>query len=1056
MARVTPTVRESALLFHGQDQAAAIPVGSEAWFSWLDADTSTIFSFYAASGSFTARKERAGNRRGGWYWKAYRKHQSKQYRAYLGQTPELTLERLDEIALMLSMRIQGQATSTPDMAPGKQHPAHQSYPLEVPQLQTKLQPPRLPASLIERAPLLALLDAGQQQKLTLIHAPAGFGKTTLVGQWLAHRKHLATASQRPAELIAWISLDSSDNDPMRFWSSVIAACQVFADHPGQRALAYLARDTRSPFAAASLQTALTLLLNDLGRSGSQGILVLEDYHLIEHERLHETLTFFIEHLPSCLHVMILTRSEPPLPLARWRSQGSLVEITSRQLRFSREESATFLRQTMPQAFSLSAAQQLDTYLEGWPAGMRLLTLSLQGYTTPQALDEALREFTRDTGDGSIHRSLQEFFLVEIFNAQPEPLQTFLLQTSRLRRLTGSLCDAVTGRQDSAEWLALIERSGFFLEALDTNGRWYRYYALWAATLRSEALRRLGPAALRALQAAASHWYDENAMPVEAIETALAAQEYALAARLIIQLNTHTYFPEYHTMQRWIEQLPPSLLQAQPELCFLLAQARLFAEDAGGPPWKIDAVEDLLLLAETGWKAEGQQLQLGILYALRATFTLVHGRIPQAAIYARQALQLLPVFHTERPYAQQPPEWIEWHCGCLMAVGLDMAAAGSFTQAYQFLLQGYKLSLHKEDRVFTRIMGWHLGDICYEMGKLHQAASFYGQMLNEAPDADAQGETILRGNALTGMAHLTYEWNDLERLEQLLHDPAFSLQSSQFAFGEAYVYMKRTILRLLLLCAQGESASAQIELDALLVRLQTLPYGLPLLLDVLIWQARWQIRESDLTGAENTLNTLASHMLSPLQQEARQLLDARLSLARGQAEAILPELLQLRAAAQERQHMTRQLEIDLLCALAYAASKQRQAAHQHLTQTLPYARKEGFLRLFLDEGEALASLLRSLLPTLTEKSLHVSAQNILQAFNTSTSELSTDTPLLEALSALERRVLTLLVAGRSNPEMAEALIVSVNTIKGHVKNLYRKLDVTSRREASEVARRLKLV
>lgn len=1060
MARLTPTIRETTLLFPEKDQAISILVGSEQWFSWLHEETSTIFSFHALNGSYTARKERAGNRRGGWYWKAYRKHQGKQYRAYLGKSEELTLDRLNAIALTLSLRIQRRADLPLDV-PGVEHrPDRQNHsnPIVVPLLETKLYSPRLPALLVERAHLLALLDAGQQQKLTLVHAPAGFGKTTLVAQWIAHRENQAASSQLAPAPVAWISFDLDDNDPVRFWSLIITACQTFDANLGQTALAHLTQTSHSPFTAASLQTALTLLLNDLGRSGSQGVLILEDYHLIEHERLHETLAFFIEHLPACLHVMILTRSEPPLPLVRWRSRGDLLEVSSRQLRFSAEETAAFLQQMMPQAFSHEAARRLDALLEGWPAGMRLLTFSLQGYQTPQALDDALCEFNADSAADPIHRSIEEFFLVEIFNAQPEALQVFFLQTSGLRRLTGSLCDVITGRQDSAEWLTMIERSGFFLEALDSTGRWYRYYSLWAATLRTEAIRRLGQEALRGLQLAASRWYAEHSMPVEAIETALAAQAYEPAAHLIVQLNASTYFPEYHTMQRWIELLPEPLLRSQPALCFLLAQARLFAEDEAGPQWRIEAIEDMLAMAEEGWRVQGEQFQIGILYALRATFTLVHGRISQAVTYARQALQLLPLPNPERPYDHQPAEWIEWYCGCLMALGLDAAQAGSFAQAYPLLLEAYALSLHREDRVFTRIMGWLLGDASYEMGKVHQAASFYQQSLDEPPTSDPLGEAIMRGNALAGLARLAYECNELERAEQLLDEASFSKKSGNFAFGEAFVLMKIELLRIRLLSARGEGAAAQSALSTLFVRQQALPSALQLTPEILIWQVRLQIREGDLEGAESVLNTLATYTqtLSPQQQEAQQLLHARLSLARGEADTALSCLMQLRAEAQARQHLIRVLEIDVLMALAHSATKQRPAAHQHLVLALSHARQEGFLRLFLDEGEPLATLLRSLLPTLTGKSLRAYAQTVLQVLTNSAPHSTPESPLLESLSAQEQRVLALLVAGRSNPEIAEALIVSINTVKGHVKSLYRKLGVMNRREAGEVARCLKLI
>jgi len=1057
MTRSTPTIHGTTLLFSAEGQATSIVVGSAQWFEWLGKETTTIFSFHARNGSsYTARKERAGNRRGAWYWKAYRTYQGTLYRTYLGKSEELTLARLDEIAQTLSTRVHDQESGKQDVSNVGRLPHHQSRsntPV-VPLLETKLHPPQLPALLVERSHLLTLLDTGQRQKLTLLQAPAGFGKTTLVTQWIAYRQAQAEVSQQSPEPVSWISLDSGDNDPVRFWSSIITACQTFHAHLGQTALAHISQASRSPFSSASLETALRFLLNDLGRSDASGVLILEDYHLIEHARIHETMAFFIEHLPASLHVVILARSEPPLPLVRWRARGDLLEVSNHQLRFSAGETASFLQQVLPQAFSQEAARRLYAYLEGWPAGLRLLALSLQGHQTPQALADALSELSAD----QTHRSIQEFFLAEIFNAQPEPLQVFLLQTSLLSRLTGSLCYAITGRQDSDEWLKMIERSGFFLEALDSAGRWYRYHGLWAATMRTEASRRLGEEELRHLSARASRWYAEHAMPVEAIEAALAAQEFELAALLIEELNASAYFSEYHTMQRWLGQLPAPLMDAHPTLCFLLAQARLFSEDSARPLWRIEPVEDLLQGAEEGWRKQGDLFQVGILYAFRTTFTLVHGRIAQAAASARQALQLLPSPDPQRPYDKLPAEWIEWHCGCFMALGLSAAQAGAFAQAYQFLLEGYTLSLHKEDRVFVRIMCWQLGDICCEMGKLHEAASFYEQTLDEPPAQDPLGETILRANPLAGLIRLAYERNELEKAEQLIREASLYQYRGDFSYGEEYVRTKIEFLRILLLSAREESASAQAALSALFVRLQANPNLLQLRSDVLIWQARLQIKAADLEGAESTLNTLttSAQELLPLQQEALQLLHARLSLSRGEGDTALPLLTQLLAEAKARKHLTRVIEIELLIALVLSAHKQGQTARQQLSHALAQAHNEGFLRIFLDEGKPLATLLRALLPTLTEQPLRTYAQTILQSISRLGSESKAEQPLLEPLSAQEQRVLALLVAGRSNPEIAETLIVSINTVKGHVKNLYRKLDVANRIEASEVARRLKLI
>lgn len=1061
MTRTTPTIRETTLHVYEDEQETFIVVGSARWFEWLQERTSTIFSFRSPDGSYTARKENAGNHRGGWYWKAYLKRQGALYRAYLGKSEDLTFERLNEVALMLAKRHFGHLPRQPRQMLLPQ-------PGATPLLQSKLRPPRLPVRLVERVSLLELLDEGQRQKLTLVQAPAGSGKTTIVARWIA-RHEAQAATQHSPLLVAWYSLDSGDNDPIRFWSSLIAAIPAIRGQIGQTALAQLSQQSQSPFAPAPLEAALASLLNDLTGLVPEGVLVLEDYHLIEHPRIHETLAFFIEHLPAEFHLMILTRRMPPLPLVRWRARGDLQEIHPAQLRFSLEETTAFLRQNIPYPLSEEAARSLHAYLEGWAAGLRLFALNLQGQRTPQTIEDSLRQLRVGSASNPTHRSIQEFFLSEVLAAQPEPLQLFLLQTSLLSRLTASLCDAVMGRQDSEEWLEIVERSGFFLEALENAGGWYRYHALFAEAMRTEATRRLGAETLRCLAAQASRWYEEHALLTEAIETALSAQEFERAALLIERLNEHTYFTEHHTMCRWLEQIPKSILGSRPALCFLFAQARIFSADSPGPVWRIESAEDLLQMAEEGWRAQGDLFQVGVLYAFRATFTIIHGFIAPAVAYARQALQLLPPAseHSGQAYYRlhkRPTEWIEWHCGCLFALSMEAMQSGAFDTAYHSLLEAYHLSLNIEDRVFTRITERMLGDACLALGELHQAASHYQRALSEPSWRQESGEILFRAQCACGLIHLSYEWNELEHAEQLVREASLYQYSGNFPVGEEDVRVKIELVRLLLLYTRGEVTEVRAALAALIVRLQAIPHALPLIPDVLIWQARLHIRESDLVAASCTLDTLATFTkeLSLPQQQEVHLLHARLHLARGEAETALPELSQLLARAQQGKHTIRALEIQILCALAHSALKRGHEARQQLAHVLAQARREGFIRLFVDEGEPLAALLRQLMPSLTEKPLRAYAQSILQAFpdpfpaSADPTRKGAESPLLEPLSAQERRVLTLLVAGRSNPEIAGELIISMNTVKGHVKNLYRKLDVNNRVEASEVARRFKLI
>ncbi|GCE28333.1 hypothetical protein KDA_38170 [Dictyobacter alpinus] len=1044
------------LIFSPQEQRYIVTNGSlvlmpeitasqENWVQWLN--TISSFAFQNLAGErYTVRKERL--QRGDAYWYAYRSIQGRTKKRYLGRTADLTIARLEEVSARFTLA---------------EHDVPRSVPVhaQLQILETKLHPPRLPAILIDRPRLLDVLDNGRSQKLTLLCAPAGFGKTTLVLQWIARLKEQVNV-QQDVSTVAWLALDRGDNDPARFWFSLIRACQMVHAQLGQAALAQLVQVPQWPFPPLHLEMILTLLLNDLARSDSPTVLVVEDYHLIEYARLHESMTFFIEHLPAYLHLIILTRSEPPLPLVRWRASGDLLDLQSTGLRFSVEESRLFFQQAIPQSLSSEVVNRLDRRLEGWAAGLRLIALNWQHHRSAQAIEEALSHL--ELGLAS-NQFIQEFFLHEVLASEAASLQLFLLQTSILDRLTGSLCDAVTGRRDSAEYLERVLRSGFFMEALEGDALaqvWYRYHGLWASTMRSEAAQRLGEDALRELALKASYWYAAHAMPVEAIEAALSAQAFEQAASFIAQLNASTYFSEHDTMCHWLEQLPEETLRTHPILCFLFVQARFFS-DPLQLGWE-QADHHLQVVEE--WAQQQKNLALlSAIASLRATLRMNYGHsyLASAADYARHALQFLPidVAQGNKTMERQPGVWIDWRIGSLIVIGGECMQEGYFEQARQHFLEAYIQRSGSGDGIFTNAIGMMLGDTCIEAGELHQAASYYQQMLVES---DGPEDVLYQAAATCGLARISYEWNQidaawkqLEASEQLVQK-TFEYYSDHLWIEEARTNVE--ILKVLLLHERGEKVRVQQHLSTLFVRLQAVssPNILLLIPEVLTVQARLQIKDDDLTAAARTLDVLAGYEQSTftLQQEALHLLHVRLRLAQGEGETVLPILEQLLTSSREKKHSRRAFEIQLLLAQTYFVLKQKKLAHQQLSLVLAQARHEGFMRLFLDEGNPLALLLRSLLPTLTEQPLRSYAQSILQAFIASRRFTTDPAKPFDALSAQEQRVLTLLVAGRSNPEIAEMLIVSVNTVKAHIKSLYRKLGVTNRVEAGEVARRDQLI
>src|SRR6266576_567959 len=480
-------------------------------------------------------------------------------------------------------------------------------------LGTKLALPRPRPSLVLREPLLARLDEALEYKLTLLSAPAGFGKTTLVSEWIA------TRGERQDPLpVAWLSLDAGDNDPVRFWRYVIAACQAFQTGIGKSALALL-HTPRRP----SLETVLTTFINELAQLAHRCVFVLEDYHVITSPQIHETMAYLVDHLPATVHLLILTRSDPPLPLARLRAHGDLYELHAADLRFSLAETEIFLRQALPFTLSAEAFTRLEARPDGWVTGLRLLALALQGREDTRDLEHMLGTFT-----GS-HRHILEYLVADVLSSQPEPLQEFLLQTAFLNRLTGSLCEAVTGRNDSELMLEQLERANLFLLPLDDAGQWYRYHALFAEAMQHEARRRLGEDYVRSLYDKASLWYEQHGLLAEAVEVALSARDFVRAAALIERIiEPHNINNELHTWLRWIEQLPEEVLQAHPALCLTYAIALLYTLDRSDPA-AMTLIQPPLEMAERFWRTAGNGPKLGEALAARSQLAWWQGDLKEA-------------------------------------------------------------------------------------------------------------------------------------------------------------------------------------------------------------------------------------------------------------------------------------------------------------------------------------------------------------------------------------------------------------------------------------------
>jgi len=897
-------------------------------------------------------------------------------------------------------------------------------------LSTKFTSPRVSSSLVSREALLDRLDEGLDYKLTLLSAPAGFGKSTLVSAWIAQRRDRLD--------VAWVALDTGDNDPVRFWRYVLTACQALQPDLGKSALTLLLTSRPPHF-----ETVLTTFINDCSQLTKRGVLILEDYHAITSPQIHETMAFLLDHLPATLHLVILSRSDPPLPLARLRAHNDLYELHAADLRFSQEEARAFLQQTIPFPLSSEAITRLEARTEGWVTGLRLVALALRGRQEPQNMEHLLATFS-----GS-HRHILEYLSAEVLASQPEPMQEFLLQTSFLSRLTGSLCDAVTGRNDGDIVLEELEGANLFLMPLDDAQQWYRYHALFAEAMRHYARRRLGDAAIRELSHKASLWYEEHGFLADAIEAALAAQQFARAADLLERvIEPEKTNNELYTLRRWIEPLPEEVLRLHPMLCVIYAITLLFTLDRSAPATR-KLVEAPLAMAEQYWQAEQNGPGFGYILAVRAQLAWWQGELPQSFAAAREALTLLP------------EQELNWRGACMISLGTEAIFAGQFDTARQMLLEGRALSEAAGNDYATRAAIFMLANIYLVQGELHQAALLYRQILAGA------GEDITdQAGALIGLAELMLEWNDLDAAEQHVSQALDLIRPYASDLGEQRVdedlLTPGSILQARLLYVRGQREQAQQRLSELIAQphYRELP---PLPGAARLWLARFALAAGDQVTAQRWFASASQHdeVLAFFQRERLTLLQARLLIAQGEIEQALPLLDTLQAEAHTHKSLRNELEIIVLKALASATLNQQKEARQALREVLVLAHPGGYQRLFLDEGETMEVLLRSILPEIKEDTLLTYARTLLAAFTGQKTgqEAPPPTPselFIEPLSSQERRVLRLLVAGRSNPEMAQELIVSVNTIKTQVKSIFRKLNVNSRQEARDVARRLKLL
>ena len=902
-------------------------------------------------------------------------------------------------------------------------------------LATKFAIPQVSASLVPRARLVAALHEGVARRLVVVSTPAGFGKTTLLATW----------ARQAGSPVAWLSLDRDDNDPARFWRYLAAA--VDRAHPGaaERVLALL-----TGAALPSFEAIVTELVNEAAALDEGMVLVLDDYHTIESEAVHEGFGFLVERLPAQLRVVLAGRADPPLRLARLRARGQLVELGAADLRFTTTETVSFL-EVWGLALDPATIAALQERTEGWAAGLQLAALSLRRCPDPAG-------FVRDFS--GTDRFVLDYLAEEVLESQPERLRRFLLETSVLERLCAPLCDAVTGRADALQVLAEIERANLFLIPLDQERRWYRYHQLFADLLRAR-LRQQEPDRERELHRRAALWCERHGLIDEAVRHAIGADELGWAARLAEQHVEELVLGrgERVTIDRWLSALPPDTVRARPRLWLTRSMAALVAG-------RVDEAELLLSVAEdapagrddrhepsVGRSASLMTNVAAATAVLRAEVAHLRGDAATERAFATQAAAHLTaddkVLGTLASYHLAVAEWLDGRVeeaeGGLAGVVADRRAIG----------ESYLASW----------AGYDLGQVQRARGRLRAALLTHRRTL-ELPGPSGEPLPAVVGTALVGLAEIELQRDHLaEALEHAAEGVGLcraQIYRAPLASGLAMLAWLRQLMGdragSLEAIAEAELAVPNREVAALLNA------AIPA-------RGRLLLAHGDLGGAQRWVEErgLSEQDEPAYPREPEYLVLARLLLARGVADRAVRLLGRLAAAAQAQGRIGSLIEVRALQALACQATGDHEQASRVLEQALALGWPEGHVRVFADEGAPMAALLRRLVATRRRGDAPAAGAvpidylgRILRASAPTgerpapVGEQAAVAGLVAPLTDRELQVLRLLATGKRNQQIADDLVVTTDTVKKHLTRIFDKLGATNRTEAIANARALGLI
>ncbi len=896
-------------------------------------------------------------------------------------------------------------------------------------IRTKLRLPFTRPGLVHRPRLQEQITQGLRSPLTLITAPAGFGKTTLVAACVA-------SCGMP---VAWLSLDKDDNQQGRFLSYLVAALREADNTIGNEAAQLV---TAAPQALP--EAILTSLVNDLDTAGRGAVLVMDDYQFISSPAVHGATAFLLDHCPNNFHLVIATRSDPPLPLARLRARGQTVELRATDLRFTPDEAAQFLNDVMGLRLDAESVAALEERTEGWVAGLQMAALSMRDHGDIHGFIQ---------GFSGTNRYILDYLLEEVLASQPPEIQRFLLYTSILERLTAPLCDALLvvdekpapgeegklaaempSMRPSGSVLDYLERANLFLVPLDDERAWYRYHHLFADLLRAR-LHQAQPNLTRRLHIQASAWLEQKGLVTEAIHHLFAVQEIGRAADLIERYGPARLAEGDPSVLQMAEGLPPEMLVARPKIGIYQAWLLIIQ---GHISKAIPLMDDMTKqLAGAGANSEVQWI--GTIIASALAFLAPPGSTPD--------VQPLP---DARLLDAIPAEELTLRNAADFLYGMALSRRGDLDRAVEVAvkcIQREKLT-HGTSAIPT--LAPFLSRIYLMLGRLHSAAGLCREFLDPLKEKGIRF-VYTSGSMKIDLGEVLYEWNCLEEAEQYIRDGLLGNEPWQNIMTDGFglVALARV------LWAKGDYAEALQVVEKLETRLQSRARPREFYEDFHTLRARLQLASGDLQGAFHWADQVQLAEDFDLHKDLYRLTLARIRLVQGRYAEVEKLLAGTTPAITAGSQTSRQLECNLLLAAAAAGQQRLPEALDLVESCLALAEPDGHIRIFLDVGEPARELLAAYQRS-APSDHEVFAQKILDAFSR-TSEASSPGPqpggLIEPLSERELEVLNLIALGKTNQEIARRLIVAPGTIKAHAAAIFRKLDVANRTEAVARAREL---